>query len=193
MRKCFNLVLLLLLLLLLSSCGILVDKSTQPSGAFEETNITEETSQTIPDRSNVDWLISEYNSIADEPITCVTEFDVKNTENGHYRTEFRLGAFDNAKAKTGKIGSKTIDIIAYGYSIKTFGYSNEHLRIYVSGLSAEQVKEMITVFLPILNNSLTDTEIEEVLRKVDENGEVNGYCGGIGITWISGNLMLKVE
>lgn len=180
MLKYSKLLFVLVLAILLSSCGIIVMDTTLPS---------EQTDQT----SKVDWFISEYNSVADKPITGISEFNVKDKENGHYRTEFRLGAFDKAEAKTGKIGNVSIDVIAYGYSIKAQGYSNEDLRIYVSEISSEQAKEIIAVSLPILDNNLTDAEIEEVLRKVDEKAEINGYYGEIGITLISGELMLKVE
>lgn len=180
MWKYSKLLLVLVLAILLSSCGFIVTDASLPSEQTEQA-------------STVDWFISEYNSKADMPITGISEFNVKDRESGHYRTEFRLGAFDKAEAKTGKIGDLVIDIIAYGYSIKTQGYSNKNIRVYASGISSAQAKAIITVSLPILDNNLTDAEIEEVLRKVDEKAEINGYYGEIGITWISGELMLKVE
>lgn len=187
MRKLSGLFLVLVLAILLSSCGIVVQNTALSSGQQGETELP-----TIS-QSKVDWFISEYNSTADKPITGISEFNVKDKGNGHYRTEFRLGAFDEAEAKTGKIGDIEIDIVAYGYSIKSGGYSNEDLRIYVSEITSEQAREIMAVSLPILDSNLTDAEIEEVLRKVDEKAEINGYYGVIGITWIKGDLMLKVE
>ena len=40
--------------------------------------------------------------------------DVTDQTSGHYRTEFRLGAFKDSIAKTGKIGDIAIDIVNCG-------------------------------------------------------------------------------
>ena len=50
--------------------------------------------QPTAEQAKVDWLIVEYNKKAENPITEVTEFDVRDRDNGHYRVEFRLTAFD---------------------------------------------------------------------------------------------------
>lgn len=47
---------------------------------------------------------------------------------------------------------------------------------------------------PILDSSLTDADVEEVLRKINEEKELNGYYyGELCLSLINGEFMLKAE
>lgn len=188
MRKYLKLLLVFMLVFLLTSCGETTKEPLPPSEPSEEAE------STITDQSKVDWFISEYNSVAETPITDTVEFDVKDRDSGHYRSEFRLTSFAEAEAKTGKIGDIGIDIIAHGYDLKTSSYSNQQIRIYVDGITSEQAKEIIKIASPILDNSLTDADIEDVLLEIDKGQSLNGcYYGELGLTFTNGELMLKAE
>lgn len=148
--------------------------------------------ETAVEISKVDLFIEEYNKVAINPITDVAEIDVTDKESGHYRTEFRLGAFSESYAKTGKIGDIVIDIVCYGWD-------NEDIRIYIDGIDLEQAKEIVEIASPILDENLSDADIQEVLEYLDENKEANGYYyGDIGMILLGKyeegyELMLKVE
>lgn len=186
MKKLIALFLVLLFAIGLTACGSTPDSDKTDSDKNNENEAIAE--------NKVDWFISEYNSIAPTPITDIAEVDVTDKESGHYRTEFRTTSFAEATAKTGKIGDTQIDIVAYGYSTETSSYSNENIRIYAYGITIEQAKEIIKYASPILDNDLTDADIEEVLLKVDESPDINGYYyGKIGLTLIRSELMLKFE
>ena len=106
------------------------------------------------------------------PITDISEIDVTDQTSGHYRTEFRLGAFEDAYAKTGLIGDIAVDIVGYGWD-------KEDIRIYADGISLEQAKEIIKVASPILDTTLSESDIQDVMTFLDENQEANGYYDNV--------------
>ena len=181
MRKLTYIIVAVLLTTALSACGITAE--SQENGI-----------QTAEGQTKVDWFIAEFNKKAENPITEATEFNVKDKDNGHYRTEFRLTAFNEAKAKTGKIGDVTIDFVCYGYDLKAGGYANQDIRLYADDVTSEQVKEIVQIASPILDSGLTNTDIEAVLHKIDEQKELNGFCyGELCLNFINGEFMLKAE
>lgn len=181
MKKLTYLIFTVVLTVALSACGMAAES--------QENDI-----QPTAEQAKVDWFIAEYNKKAENPITEVTEFDVRDRDNGHYRVEFRLTAFDEAEAKTGKIGDMTIDLVCYGYDLKAGGYANQDIRLYADGVTSEQAKEIVQIASPILDSGLTDADIEEVLRKIDEGKELNGYYyGELCLILINGEFMLKAE
>lgn len=170
------------------------DSNAQVSDPQNEKEAVEETEPEQPpvELEKVDLFIEEYNKAATTPITDISEIDVTDQTSGHYRTEFRLGAFADAYAKTGLIGDIAVDIVGYGWD-------KEDIRIYADGVSLEQAKEIINVVSPILDITLSESDIQDVMTYLDENQEANGYYyGDIGLLLLgkykeSYELMLKVE
>lgn len=170
------------------------DSNAQVSDPQNEKEAVEETEPEQPpvELEKVDLFIEEYNKAATTPITDISEIDVTDQTSGHYRTEFRLGAFADAYAKTGLIGDIAVDIVGYGWD-------KEDIRIYADGVSLEQAKEIINVASPILDITLSESDIQDVMTYLDENQEANGYYyGDIGLLLLgkykeSYELMLKVE
>lgn len=163
---------------------------SQQESSIEQVNPSKEQEEPS-EQSKVDVFIAEYNKVAINPITDAVKVDVTDKESGHYRTEFRLGAFESSEAKTGKIGDVVIDIISYGSHGGFF--ENDNMRVYADDLTLEQAKEIIKAASKILDKSLTDADVQEVLDYLDENKSANGYYyGDIGLLF-SGDLMLKVE
>lgn len=65
---------------------------------------------------------------------------------------------------------------------------------YADGVTSEQAKEIVKIASPILDSSLTDADVEEVLRKINEEKELNGYYyGELCLSLINGEFMLKAE
>ena len=166
-------------------------QSSEPQNEKEDTEETEPEQPSV-ELEKVDLFIEEYNKAATTPITDISEIDVTDQASGHYRTEFRLGAFEDAYAKTGLIGDIVVDIVGYGWD-------KEDIRIYADGISLEQAKEIIKAASPILDTSLSESDIQDVMTYLDENQEANGYYyGDIGLLLLgkykeSYELMLKVE
>lgn len=207
MKNVFALLLAFVMILSLAACGgnsvpednthddTLVNQQDNQQTSDQEinNNIPEEPDKPIEEElTKVDLFIDTYNKTAPTPITDISIVDVTNQESGHYRTEFRLGAFSNAYAKTGYIGEIIVDIVGYGWD-------NEDIRIYADGISLEQAKEIIQIASPILDSTLSDSDIQDVMTYLDENQEANGYYyGDIGLLLLgkykeSYELMLKVE
>lgn len=158
----------------------------------QETQVTSEyepaTEEPIIEQSMVDAFIEKYNTTAPTPITDAVEIDVTDRESGHYRTEFRLGAFKNSIAKTGKIGDTVIDIV-------NCGWENDELRIYVDESTLEQSVEIVKYAAPIMDADLSNEELQDVLNYISgDNPAYNDYFGKLGmIFYKTGKLMLKTD
>lgn len=128
-----------------SSEGI-QQKSNSDAQSTELQNEKEDTEETKSEQPSleldkVDLFIEEYNKAATTPITDISEIDVTDQTSEHYRTEFRLGAFEDAYAKTGLIGDIAVDIVGYGWD-------KEAIRIYADDISLEQAQEIIKAASP---------------------------------------------
>ncbi len=184
MKKIFMILIIGILCISLFSCDDIADNSVNK----ESENTTENSdSNEIENKVNmVDDFIAKYNKSASVPITNVVSFDVSDKSSGHYRTEYRLGAFKDSIAKSGKIGDVTIDIV-------NCGWDKDELRIYVDDIDLEQAKNIIRIASPIMDNALTSEEIQEVLDYLTEYKSANGkYYGKLGLVY-TGDLMIKLE
>lgn len=187
--------LVMLMVILLSSCAdtgknVLSNENTilTPESSMSEETAATDSSVEEPEKiEKTDTFIEQYNQVAPTPITDISDVDVTDKESGHYRTEFRLGAFSDSYAKTGYIADSVIDIVSYGWT-------HDDIRVYVSGANLDRAKEVIKAASPILDSDLTESDIQEVLDYLDENKSANGYYyGKIGLLYIGSELMLKVE
>ena len=162
----------------------------ETSLSSEVTSEPNETSSVVEELSGkdlIDWFVSEYNMTAPTPITNVSEIDVTDKTSKHYKTEFRLSAFKNSYSVTGKIGSIEIDIVTYGWG------KNDDIRLYIDNISLEHVKTILKYASVILDDSLTGSDIQEVLDYLDKYKSANGYYyGNICIVYTK-DLMIKVE
>lgn len=196
MKRLLSLVLATIMIFSLVACGGDTSEKESDTETKHDNQVVEQqeqaTDQPQEEVSKVDLFIEKYNEIAATPITDAVEIDVTDKESGHYRTEFRLGAFSESQAKTGNIGDIVIDIVCYGRD-------NEDIRVYADGIGIEQVKEIVKNASPIMDRELSDIDLQDTLSYIDENKEANGYYyGNIGMTLLgkyaeSYELMLKAE
>lgn len=152
---------------------------------------TAEPSTEVPtaERSRIDVFIEAFNQVAATPITEVAEIDIFDRESGHYRTEFRLSAFEGATAKSGKIGTAVLDVIICGSA-------KDELRIYADGIEGEQAAEIVTYAAPIMDPNLSADELQGVLDYLNGVSDYhNGYFGTLCVTFnrISGEFMLRTD
>lgn len=181
--KRFIILIICLIALCFTACTDMRDE-VSPTAVPTVTEQADSEEQTGDELSLVDKFIENYNGVAANPIIDTIEVDVTDRASGHYRTEFRLNAFSDSYAKTGKIWDKSIDIIE-------FGWRNEELRLYADDLTQEQAKEIIMYALPIMDDSITDEDVNKVLEDIDNMKELNGYyCRHVGVLWLRNNLMI---
>ena len=178
------------------------DQTTDNSSA--DTNTSEDNNGASADISteteNLDVVlnnyigntVSKYNAQATEQLVFVEDFTPSDKESGHYRTEFRLTAYEDAVGKSYLFGDKVVDIIA---SQTIFGEIN--CRVYTNDTSLDQVIALLQGFSPILDETLTDSELQETINEVSTEKTANGYYfGKLGITLFGSDekgyeLMLK--
>lgn len=147
------------------------------------------TEESVVEQSIVDAFIEGYNATAPTPIIDAIEVDVTDKASGHYRTEFRLGAFKDSIAKTGKIGDTVIDIV-------NCGWQRDELRIYADGITREQAVEIVKYAAPIMDPDVPSDDIQDVLDYLSGiNDYHNGYFGSLCMTFneIHGELMLRTD
>lgn len=143
----------------------------------------------VVEQSLVDAFIERYNTTAPAPITDAVEIDITDKESGHYRTEFRLGAFEDSVAKTGKIGDIVIDIV-------NCGWQKDELRIYADNITPEQAVEIVKHAAPIMDPDVPSDDLQDVLDYLSGiNDYHNGYFGNLCMTFneIYGQLMLRTD
>ena len=95
MKKILALAIVIIMTLSITACSSNTDNQVSEEPTVDEP---------VVEQSMVDAFIEKYNEIATTPITDVVEVDITDSASGHYRTEFRLDAFKESIAKTGKIG-----------------------------------------------------------------------------------------
>jgi len=159
-----------------------VDKQEQ---AEEEPTVDEP----VVELSMVDEFIEKYNAMASTPITDAVEVDVTDQASGHYRTEFRLGAFEDSIAKTGKIGDIVIDIV-------NCGWQKDELRIYADDITTEQAAEIVKYAAPVMDPDVPSDELQDVLDYLTGTNDYhNGYFGNLCMTFneVHGELMLRTD
>lgn len=151
----------------------------------EQSNIEEP----VVEQSMVDSFIEEYNATAPTPITNAVEVDITDEESEHYRTEFRLGAFQDSIAKTGNIGDIVIDIV-------NCGWQKDELRIYADNITPEQAVEIVKYAAPVMDPDVPSDELQDVRDYLSGTKDYhNGYFGNLCMTYneIYGQLMLRTD
>lgn len=198
MKKIFLFVFVTIMAFSIIACGRAPDSQVLEEEPKQDEQVINEDEQFVEktgvdepvvEQSMVDVFIAEYNATAPTLITDVVEVDVTDKESGHYRTEFRLGAFKGAIAKTGKIGDIVIDIVSCGRQ-------QDELRVYADGITPEQAVEIVKYAAPIMDPDVPNEELQNVLDFLSGiNDYHNGYFGELCMTFneIHGQLMLRTD
>lgn len=136
---------------------------------------------------------NEFNANSTTALEFVEAFTPSDRESGHYRTEFRLGAYSEAVGMSYRYGEATVDIIARK---PTSG--NGVIRIYMDGASLEQCEQMIWTASPIMDRTAGAEDVQTAVDYVDEHKEANGYYySNLGLVLLGSdvkgyNLMIKM-
>ena len=144
----------------------------------EETTSTENTAEDITTGTNeaamsvdaVSKFVEDINKSGEIDLEFVEDFVPSDRNGGHYRTEFRLNAWKDSTGKSYKYDDTTVDII--------LSSKGAIQRIYMDGASLEQCESMIRYASPLLDSTVTDSDIQETIDYVEEQKEANGYYYG---------------
>ncbi len=199
MRK--NVVVLLLLCIYLVGCGGQQNNLNEPTSSVtnEITSESEKISENadVADISIEDSLllfVDEFNDNNANTLEYVENFVPSDNSSSHYRTEFRLSAYENAIGKSYLFGSATVDII-----VREDYFGEIVTRVYMDNATIEQCADMISIASPIMNSSISDDEIQNTINYITENKEANGYYyGDLGLLLTGSDenkykLMLKMK
>lgn len=198
MKKIFALICAIIIAFSLVACSegsdnqVPKEESNQEGQAIsgqEQPTEQSNAEEPVDEQSMVDSFIEEYNATAPTPITDAVEINVTDKESGHYRTEFRLGAFKDSIAKTGKIGDIVIDIV-------NCGWQKDELRIYADNITPEQAAEIVKYAAPVMDPDVPSDELQDVLDYLSGTKDYhNGYFGSLCMTYneIYGQLMLRTD
>lgn len=179
-----------------------VDSTTESISSLAETepqqdltDITENgTLDPATQEGAIDSLVEKFNSSSDNKLVFAEDFVVSNKESGHYRTEFRLGAYKDAVGKSYNYSDKIVDIVA------TKSYSGRiDIRVYSDGITLDQCIDLIKYASPLLDPAISDEKVIEAVDYVKDRKEANGYYyGELGLLVLGNDtkgyeLMIKTD
>lgn len=164
-------------LLLVGACSqAFQKKDASPSSGAAQTEVASpdskggsqaETNAKTPEKGElISDFVDSFNAASPTKITDTATFDPQDRNSGHYRTEYRLGAFEGSTGMHGKIGDLSIDVVEYGsYN----GYWNTgKLRVYIEGAEAE-AHDAFRTAAKVLDPKLPDDAIQGVMDEYANN------------------------
>lgn len=140
----------------------------------------------------IDSFVSSFNDVSDIDLEYVEDFVPSDRNSGHYRTEFRLNAYNEAIGKSYIYDGITIDIVCHANMFK-----NPSIRLYGDGLSIEQISALIDKCSPLFDANITASDVQTAIDYINEHREANGYYYGDLVLLVLGNdntgysLMIK--
>lgn len=149
------------------------DTATPAENVADEISPNEHSTEEILPNEYIENVVSKYNAHAAESLVFVEDFTPSDKESGHYRTEFRLGAYDDAVGKSYLLGENVVDLVASPTIFKEINF-----RVYADGISIEQAIELIQNMSPVMDENLTATELQATLTEVSTKKTANGYYYG---------------
>ncbi len=149
-----------------------------PSG--QQGNVGEESDRDGNTHSNwwdmsVDEFISQFNKTADVPFVEAERF-VPGDKNGkYYRTEYRLGAWDDAEGVHGTAGDCSVDIVSYRDGVRLYAIGQSHEAV------AQLLDDSLKVYAPGVPEDDRNALVDKALTGDDGSGiamldnGLNGY------------------
>lgn len=174
---------ILLALVVIVALGVFGTRHSSPP---TEANVPEGESK----GDSTDYLlkfVDEYNAIAETKIEPGERFSPHDKDSPYYRTEFRLGAYNESLGLAASCGGVSVLIVNYGKQ-NEYSSGNNDFRVYASG-PADQVTAFYRVSAKVLDPSVSDDAIEDVIGNASEHGENGGKIRGSTIN--PTNLILR--
>ena len=180
LRKKLSICILSMFCLFVFGCSSVNNISSEPpieQNNSSDVNASLESSIEIADQSEntedpyikIDEFIDLYSSSLAQ-ITDISEMDIHGDD---YRTEFRLNAFKNAVGKKCTVDSSYIEIVNYGT------WSNAKMLVGKDKFCfndeinnpINKDTELFTSIIHILDNTISDDEINEICDSLNDNDQ----------------------
>ena len=137
------------------------DSSTDAAGAQ-----TAETQKSDP-YSDLNSFIEQFNDISDIKIISHEEIDIHDNSAGHYRTEFRLPAFEDALAYSVNFDDgSSADLIDTCGSLSKETVNGNISRVYVTASSKESLESIFRTCCKIMHPDIADADIDEAIEEM---------------------------
>ncbi|MDO5150913.1 MAG: zinc ribbon domain-containing protein [Oscillospiraceae bacterium] len=144
--------------------------------------------------SIIENMVDEYNSKSNDKLTFVEDFVPSDKRGKHYRTEFRLEAYQDAIGKSYSLNGSTVDFVIHEKFTKEYD-----IRLYSDGIAIDECKLLISGFSPLLDPNMKASDIDDTIKYIEERREANGYYyGELGLLLLGNDnkgyeLMIKTD
>ena len=134
------------------------------------------------------------NCVLTEQLVFAESFDPQDRDNGHYRVEFRLSAYNEAIGKSYLLVDKVVDLFAHETYLGGISF-----RVYTNDVSLEQVVNLIQGMSPIMDTTMSEADLQVTIEEVSTKKTANGYYyGELGIMLFGSDvkgyeLMIKTD
>lgn len=175
----------------------IVEQNFPASTQQETTNGTSESEHNDGAQTPEDailYFVECFNSGTEDKLVFNEGFTPSDKASAHYRTEFRLNAYSNAVGKSYTYKNAIVDIVACQSIFGEVTY-----RVYMLSDTFDDVVEMVETASPIMDSTITATELKDTLACLSENKSANGYYyGKLGMGLVRSNnngyeLMIKMD
>lgn len=157
--------------------GQTADVSTDSNADGSQTT-TESVTRDVVINNYISDVINKYNAQATEQLVFAENFNPSDKSSGHYRTEFRLSAYNDAVGKSYLLADKGVDIVAFQTTLSEIKF-----RVYTKDTSLDQVIALIKGISPIMDATLSNEDLQAAITEVSTKKTANGYYyGNLGIT-----------
>lgn len=141
------------------------------------------------EEDSTDYLlkfVDEYNTIAETKIAPGERFAPHDRNGPHYRTEFRLGAYNESLGMTAVCGDVSVLIVNYGKQ-NEYSPENTDFRVYASG-PTDQVTTFYRISAKVLDPSVSGDAVEAA---IDDSSKYGGNGETIQGSHISTTLLFR--
>ena len=170
--------------------------NTQPAEQSSDAIIESDTTVTSEsvELEETEWTALEncakaMNSYLSDELVPVETFQAQDRDSGHYRTEFRLNAYNDAVGKSYSYNNASIDFIVREES---WGEPHYPIRIYTTTNDFDQNLELFKAAAKAMEPDLTDQELQEAVDYLIEHRSANGYYfSNLGLVFNASEMMIK--
>ncbi len=122
--------------------------------------------------------VEEEISVIESRLTNSTTSELKFLEtfvpndktSNHYRTEFRLNAYNDATGYAYTFGSAKLDVVI----IDDLFYGNL-VRVYLDAATFDECCDLIALLAPVMDEAVSNEDIADTINYLNEWKEANGY------------------
>lgn len=128
-------------------------------------------------------FIETYNAVASTPFILDEYFNPQDRDSTHYRTEYRLSAWEDGKGAAGKVGDISVDFVAYRNGVRMYAaitdvdieqranLLEDALNAYLTDDGSSSIDAFVQEYREGDNKELSGSKLSSL------NKQLNGYIG----------------